>query len=210
MPQGADRLLLELFAIFVWAKIFGEVFERLSLPAVLGEILAGIILGPHLSGLISPSENIYAFAEIGAIFVLFTAGIETRPQDLIQVGRQAMRVALLGVVVPFVLGFAYMQLRGEPTNESAFVAAAMVATSVGITARVLADLHVLNTRVSRIILGAAVFDDILGMILLAVVVGMASATGVRWIHLGIVFLEAMGFALFMIFVAPRIVRRVHR
>ncbi|HEU5335300.1 MAG TPA: cation:proton antiporter, partial [Terriglobales bacterium] len=107
MPSGAETLLLELFAIFVWAKIFGELFERLSLPAVLGEILAGIILGPHAFHLIQPSENVYAFAEIGAIFVLFTAGLETRPQDLLRVGRQSLGVAVAGVVAPFVLGFLY-------------------------------------------------------------------------------------------------------
>ena len=208
MPIGADTLLLELFAIFVWAKIFGELFERLSLPAVLGEILAGIILGPHAARLISPSENVYAFAEIGAIFVLFTAGLETRPQDLLRVGRQSLGVAVGGVVAPFALGFLYMRLRGEASHEAIFVAAAMVATSVAITARVLADLHVLNTRFARIIMGAAVFDDILGMILLAVVSGIASGGGIRWWHLGVTFAEAIGFALFMIFVGPRIVRRV--
>lgn len=208
MPSGADTLLLELFAIFVWAKIFGELFERLSLPAVLGEILAGIILGPHAARLIAPTANVYAFAEIGAIFVLFTAGLETRPQDLLRVGRQSLGVALAGVVFPFVLGFFYMRLRGGATHEAIFVAAAMVATSVAITARVLADLHVLNARFARIIMGAAVFDDILGMILLAVVSGIASGGGIRWLHLGVTFAEAVGFALFMIFIGPRIVRRV--
>ena len=208
MPSGADTLLLELFAIFVWAKIFGELFERLSLPAVLGEILAGVILGPHAARLISPSANVYAFAEIGAIFVLFTAGLETRPQDLLRVGRQSLGVAVAGVVAPFVLGFFYMRLRGEASHEAVFVAAAMVATSVAVTARVLADLHVLNTRFARIIMGAAVFDDILGMILLAVVSGIAGGGGIRWWHLGVTFAEAVGFALFMIFVGPRIVRRV--
>ncbi len=208
MPRGADRLLLELFAIFVWAKIFGELFERLSLPAVLGEILAGIVLGPHAVHLISPSENIDAFAELGAIFVLFTAGLETRPQDLLRVGRQSLGVAVAGVVAPFVLGFFYMRWRGEVTHEAIFVAAAMVATSVAITARVLADLHVLNTRFARIIMGAAVFDDILGMVLLAVVSGIAHGGGIRWWHLVVTFAEAVGFALFMILVGPRIVRRV--
>ena len=208
MPQSADTLLLELFAIFVWAKIFGELFEHISLPAVLGEILAGVILGPYAAGLIKPTENVYAFAEIGAIFVLFTAGLETRPQDLIRVGRESLRVALAGVIVPFVLGFLYMRLRGDPAHEAIFVAAAMVATSVGITARVLGDLRVLSSRFARIILGAAVFDDILGMILLAVVVGLASGAGIRWLHLSIVFSEAVGFAIFMIFVGPRIVHRM--
>jgi Kef-type K+ transport system membrane component KefB len=208
MPTGADRLLLELFAIFVWAKIFGELFEQLSLPAVLGEILAGIILGPYATALITPSENIYAFAEIGAIFVLFTAGLETRPQDLIRVGRESLRVALAGVIVPFALGFLYMRLRGNPSHEAIFVAAAMVATSVGITARVLGDLRVMGARFARIIMGAAVFDDILGMVLLAIVVGMASGTGVRWVHMGIILSEAVGFAVFMIFFGPRIVHRM--
>ncbi len=201
-------MLLELFAIFVWAKIFGELFEQLSLPAVLGEILAGIILGPYATSLITPSENIYAFAEIGAIFVLFTAGLETRPQDLVRVGRESLRVALAGVIVPFALGFVYMRLRGGPSHEAIFVAAAMVATSVGITARVLGDLHVMGARFARIIMGAAVFDDILGMVLLAIVVGMASGTGIRWVHLGIILVEAVGFAVFMIFFGPRIVHRM--
>ena len=201
-------MLLELFAIFVWAKIFGELFEQLSLPAVLGEILAGIILGPYATALITPSENIYAFAEIGAIFVLFTAGLETRPQDLIRVGRESLRVALAGVIVPFALGFLYMRLRGNPSHEAIFVAAAMVATSVGITARVLGDLRVMGARFARIIMGAAVFDDILGMVLLAIVVGMASGTGVRWVHMGIILSEAVGFAVFMIFFGPRIVHRM--
>ncbi len=208
MPQHADTFLLELFAIFVWAKVFGELFEQLSLPAVLGEILAGVILGPYATGLVEPSATVGSIAEVGAIFLLFTVGLETRPQELIRVGRQSLRVAMAGIAVPFILGFAYMHLRGEAAHEATFVAAAMVATSVGITARVLADMGVLNTRVSRIILGAAVFDDILGMILLAVVMGLAIAGTIRWVHLGVLILEAVAFALFMIFLGPKVVRRI--
>src|SRR5512142_1808133 len=152
MPNGSDTLLLELFAIFVWAKVFAEVFEQLSLPAVLGEILAGVVLGPYATGLVAPTETVSSIAEIGAIFLLFTVGLETRPQELIRVGRQSLGVALAGVAAPFVLGFGYMKLRGEVTHEAVFVAAAMVATSVGITARVMNDLHVLGTRVAKIIL----------------------------------------------------------
>jgi Kef-type K+ transport system membrane component KefB len=101
-----------------------------------------------------------------------------------------------------------MKLRGDATNEAVFVGAAMVATSVGITARILADLHVLSTYAARIILGAAVFDDILGMLLLAVVAGLSSGGGLHWLHLGILIGEAAGFALFMMFLAPRIVHRM--
>jgi Kef-type K+ transport system membrane component KefB len=179
MSTGTDTLLLELFAIFVWAKVFAEIFEQLSIPAVLGEIFAGLILGPYATGLVAPSDTVASIAEIGAIFLLFTVGLETRPHELIRVGRKSLGVAVAGVAVPFVLGFIYMKLRGEPSHEATFVAAAMVATSVGITARVLNDLHVLSTRVAKIILGAAVFDDILGMIILAVVAGLATGGGIR-------------------------------
>ncbi|HVO82416.1 MAG TPA: cation:proton antiporter [Terriglobales bacterium] len=208
MPHGPGQLLFELFAIFVAAKVVGEMFEHLSLPAVLGEILAGVAFGPYALGWIHPSDTIGLLAEIGAIFVLFNAGLETSPHDLIRVGRKALLVAVAGIVGPFVLGFAYMKWRGDASTEAIFVGAAMVATSVGITARVLGDLNVLSTRAARIILGAAVFDDILGMLLLAVVAGLASEGRLEWLHLGVISIEATAFALFMIFVAPRIVRRI--
>ena len=207
MPHNPDQLLLQLLAIFVSAKVLGELFETIKLPSVLGEILAGAVLGPYALGWIVPSDTIHSVAEIGAIFVLFSAGLETSPRDLIRVGRKALLVAAAGIIVPFIFGFAYMKWRGDASSEAIFVGAAMVATSVGITARVLGGLHVLATRSARIILGAAVFDDILGMVLLAVVAGLASG-GLEWLHLSVLTGEAAAFALFMIFVAPRIVRRI--
>jgi Kef-type K+ transport system membrane component KefB len=208
MPHGPQQLLLELLVIFAAAKNAGAIFERLKLPAVLGEILAGVALGPYALGWIQPTDTIHSIAEIGAIFVLFYAGLETSPRDLIGVGRQALLVAVAGIVVPFVLGFAYMKWHGDPSTEAVFVGAAMVATSVGITARVLGDLQVLSSRTAKIILGAAVFDDILGMVLLAIVAGLASGGELQWLHLGILTAEAAAFTLFMIFVAPHIVRRI--
>jgi Kef-type K+ transport system membrane component KefB len=207
MPHGTDTLLLQLFTIFVWAKVFGELFERLGLPAVLGEILAGVVLGPYAAGIIVPTDTVFSIAEIGAIFLLFTVGLETSPSDLVRVGRVSLSVAAVGVVLPFVFGFGYLKIAGEPAHEAAFVGAAMVATSVGITARVLRDLHVLKAHASQVILGAAVFDDILGMLLLAVVASMTRGS-IQWSHLAVVTVEAIGFALFMIFVGPRVIRRM--
>jgi Na+:H+ antiporter len=204
----ADPFLFQLFFIFVWAKLFGEVFERLHVPAVLGEILAGVLVGPYGAALVVPSDAIYAVAQIGAIFLLFTVGLETKPKELLQVGRTSLYVALAGIAAPFVLGFGYMMLVRGSAHEATFVAAAMVATSVGITARVLGDMHVLQTLPARIILGAAVFDDILGMILLGVVVGMVSTVGLAWAQLVVTAIEALGFALVMLFYAPRIVKRM--
>ncbi|HUJ95655.1 MAG TPA: cation:proton antiporter [Terriglobales bacterium] len=208
MPHGPDHLLFELFVIFLAAKVIGEIFERVKLPAVLGEILAGVALGPYALGWIHPSDTIHSIAEIGAIFILFHAGLETSPGDLVRVGRKALTVAVTGIVVPFVFGFAYMKWHGEASTEAIFVGAAMVATSVGITARVLGDLGVLASQTAKIIMGAAVFDDILGMLLLAVVAGLAEGGEIEWVHLGVLAAEAVIFALFMIFVAPRIMKRL--
>jgi Kef-type K+ transport system membrane component KefB len=204
----ADPFLFQLFFIFVWAKLFGEVFERLHLPAVLGEILAGVLLGPYGARLVVPTDAIYAIAGIGAIFLLFTVGLETQPKDLISVGRTSLNVALAGIALPLLFGYGYMALRHHPPHEAAFVGAAMMATSVGITARVLGDMNVMQTVAARIVLGAAVFDDVLGMIVLAVVVGTVSATGLEWAQLLITAIEAVGFALLMMFYAPRVVKRM--
>jgi Kef-type K+ transport system membrane component KefB len=204
---GPEQLLLELFAIFVSAKVIGELFERISLPSVLGEILAGAVLGPYALGWIPTTDVIHSVADLGAIFVLFSTGLETSPGELIRIGGKSIRVAAAGVVVPFLCGFAYMKLTGSAGSEAVFVGAAMVATSVGITARVFADLHLLSTDTVKIILGAAVFDDILGMVMLALVGGLASGS-VQWLHMGILIGEAAGFALFMMFIAPHIVRRI--
>jgi Kef-type K+ transport system membrane component KefB len=208
MPHGSDTLLLQLFTIFVWAKVFGELFERLHLPAVLGEILAGVILGPYATRFILPGDTIYSIAEIGAVFLLFTVGLETSPSDLIRVGQLSLQVAVAGVVLPFAIGLLFLRLHNEPTHEAVFVAAAMVATSVGITARVLRDMNVHRSRSAQIILGAAVFDDILGMLLLGVLVSTVGGGGIQWVHLGLVSAEAIGFALFMIFLAPKVVNRL--
>lgn len=207
MEHGAQEVLLELFVIFLAAKVIGELFERFKLPAVLGEILAGALIGPFALGWVHPTSFTQSIAEIGAIFVLFHAGLETSPGDLIRVGPKALLVAIAGIILPFVLGFGYMHLRGDAMTESIFVGAAMVATSVGITARVLGDLGVLSTTTAKIIMGAAVFDDILGMLLLAIVEGLARAGGIQWLKLGILAGEALLFALFMIFVGPRIMRQ---
>src|SRR5215470_17732151 len=160
IPNPAGQLLLYLLVIFVAAKAIGWLFERLSLPSVPGEILAGVALGPYAIATIPSNDTLHSIAEMGAIFVLFSAGLETSPHELIQVSRKALVVSIAGVVAPFVLGFTYLKLRGDSTVEATFVAAAMMATSVGITAQVLADMHVLASRTAKIILAAAVFDDI--------------------------------------------------
>ena len=204
--EHSGKVLLELFLMFGAGKLLAEIFERLRQPGVLGELLAGVLLGPSLLNLVHTNELTLGVAEIGAVFLLFTVGLETKPRDLLEVGWTATAVAVSGVILPFALGLWYMSAEGHTTVESIFVGAAMVATSVGITARVLADLGALATRAARVILAAAVLDDILGLLVLAVVSSLSTGQ-VHYAQLLIVAAEAAAFALLMIFFASRVIGR---
>ena len=151
------------------AKVFGELSERAGQPAVLGELLAGVLLGPSVFGLVPLSVGIQLVAEIGVILLLFEVGLDTDLAKLLSVGGPALAVALAGMALPFGGGYCLTRLLGYGTLTAVFVGAALTATSIGITARVLSELSALDTREGRIIIGAAVVDDVLGLVILAVV-----------------------------------------
>lgn len=204
---GAEDLLVTLFVMFVAAKVAAEIFERLKQPAVAGEILAGVIIGPSVLQWVQPGELTNALAEIGVIFLLFLVGLETKPGDIFRVGGRAAVVAILGVIVPFLLGYWMADLWGQPRIESIFIGAAMVATSVGITARVLGQMGLLHLDVSRIILGAAVIDDILGLLILAVVSSFAKGN-VDYTQIAATAGLAIGFTIVIILLGARAVNRI--
>ena len=201
------KVLLTLFIMLAAAKFMAELFERLRQPAVAGEIMAGILIGPSLLNLAAPSEITSILAEIGVIFLLFNVGLETKPAAIFKVGKSAAMVAVLGVVLPFVAGWLLMLAWGSTSVESLFVGTALVATSVGITARVLSAMGLLDAPTARIILGAAVIDDILGLLVLAVVSSMA-AGAVNYVEILTTAALAIGFTVFMAFVAAPVVTRV--
>ncbi|MGA1368685.1 MAG: cation:proton antiporter [Blastocatellia bacterium] len=204
---GAEDLLVTLFVMFVAAKVAAEIFERLKQPAVAGEILAGVIIGPSVLQWVQPGELTNALAEIGVIFLLFLVGLETKPGDIFRVGGRAAIVAILGVIVPFFVGYWMADLWGQPRIESIFIGAAMVATSVGITARVLGQMGLLHLDVSRIILGAAVIDDILGLLILAVVSSFAKGN-VDYTQIAATAGLAIGFTVVIILLGARAVNRI--
>ncbi len=201
------RVLLTFFIMLAAAKVMAELFERLRQPAVAGEIVAGILIGPSLLNLAAPTEITSILAEIGVIFLLFNVGLETKPAAIFKVGKSAATVAVLGVVLPFVAGWLLMRAWGSTTVESLFVGTALVATSVGITARVLSAMGLLDAPTARIILGAAVIDDILGLLVLAVVSSMA-AGAVNYVEILTTAVLAVGFTVFMAVVAAPVVTRV--
>jgi Kef-type K+ transport system membrane component KefB len=162
-----------LLAVFAAAKLFSEAFERAGMPGLVGEILAGVLIGPSVLGWVHPSAILKDLAELGVVFLLFRVGLEVKSSELLKVGGTAVLVATIGVLVPLGMGWAILRSWGYPQIESIFVGAALVATSVGITAQVLSAKGKLHERSSQIILAAAVIDDVLGLIVLAVVSNMA-------------------------------------
>lgn len=172
------RLLLAFGAALVGAKVLGELARRLRQPPVLGELLAGVVLGPSVVGLVPLSEGMFLLAEVGVLLLLFEVGLETDLEEIIRVGGRALAVALIGMVLPFLGGFLVTKFLGYPSLAAVFVGAALTATSIGITARVLGELKALATPEGRIILGAAVADDVLGLVILAVVSKVAGGAQV--------------------------------
>ena len=187
----AARLPLSMLVVFGSAKLLDELFERLGQPGIVGQILAGVLIGPSVLGWIEPNEFLSALAELGVMFLLFRVGLEVKASELMKVGVTASLVAVIGVAVPLGLGWGLLLWWGHTQIESAFTGAAMVATGVGITAQVLAAKGLLQHRASKIILGAAIIDDILGLVILAVVSSLAKGQ-VRLLDLTITALLASG------------------
>jgi Kef-type K+ transport system membrane component KefB len=170
---GGLKLPLVMLLVFGSAKLLAEFFETLGQPGIVGEIVAGVVLGPSVLGWLTPDVFLTSLADLGVMFLLFRVGLEVKSSELIRVGGAALLVAVCGVIVPFVLGWAILRAWGAPWLECTFLGASMTATSVGITAQVLSSNGFLRQKASRIILAAAVIDDVLGLLVLAVVSSLA-------------------------------------
>jgi Kef-type K+ transport system membrane component KefB len=213
-------LLIALIALLVAAKLGGALAEWLGQPAVLGELLAGIgiaalpLAGVHELGYIARDHTVEALAELGVILLLFEVGLSTRLADLVKVGLSAFLVASVGVIAPMILGWAVGKwlLPGSHPYVPLFLGATLCATSVGITARVLKDLGRLTTPEGQIILGAAVIDDVMGLLVLAVIAGLieGGGQGSTGLQIGLVTAKAVGFLVGALFsgrwLAPKLFR----
>lgn len=205
--SDVSDILLSLFFVLLAAKLGDELFKRLKQPTLIGEILAGVIIGPAALGMVEPNQTLEVFAELGVVILLFWVGLETKLSDLAKVGGSATRVGVFGAVLPLIAGFAGAKLVGESTETSLFVGAALVATSVGITSAVLLDLKVLKSKAARTILGAAVIDDVLALVLLSIVVGIADTGGVDLVSILIVVGVSLAFLVFVGLGGTQLVRR---
>jgi Kef-type K+ transport system membrane component KefB len=200
------NILFDLLIVFAVAKVFGEVFERLRLPAVVGEILAGMLVGPSGLRLVALSPSLTTVAVLGVVVLRFAVGLETKPSQFFRVGPRAFLVAAGGVVLSLAGGVAFGMAFGFGWVAALFVGTAIVSTSVGVTARVLKDRGLLRRSASRLVLAAAVIDDVIGLLVLAIVVGSVGG------HLDlprilVVFGEIALFLVFELWIAPRLVKR---
>ncbi|MGN6185658.1 MAG: cation:proton antiporter [Thermoanaerobaculia bacterium] len=213
--MSVAEFLLALIAIFVAAKAFGEIAERLGQPAVLGELVGGVVIGVSGFHLVDPHDvTIHLLSELGVILLLFLIGLDTDLRKLMQVGGSASAVAVVGVALPLIGGFAFGQLLGFRVMVSVFLGASLTATSVGITARVLSDLGHLKDDESQVILGAAVVDDIIGLVLLTLVGTLAQGGELTFLGVGRIILTAFGFVILAIVIgsqlAPRLIKAIDR
>lgn len=228
--HGADpaTFFLVIIGILVFAKVFGELAERVGQPAVLGELVAGLVLGASVLGVVPAAgpiaEVIHLLAEVGVAILLFEIGLETDLKEMFQVGTSSALVAIVGVALPFALGFAYWlwadpSIGAHPAGVthgmvSVFVGATLTATSVGITARVLTDLKLMHRAESKIIIGAAVIDDVLGLVILAVVSGLAGGAALSVLGIARTFIIAVGFLVVAVILgnllAPRLFGLIDR
>ena len=224
-PGIADWFLV-LVSILVFAKVFGEGAERIGQPAVLGELIAGVVLGGSVLGIV-PSvgvihEIIHYTAEVGVAILLFEIGLETDLKEMFRVGASSMLVAIVGVTLPFLFGYLYWfyadpSIGAHPEGitlsmVAIFVGATLTATSVGITARVLGDIKMMHRPESKIIIGAAVIDDVMGLVILGVVSGLAAGGTLSAAGIALDTFKAVGFLVAAVvagnFLAPPLFRLV--
>ncbi len=205
-------LLLELGLALLLAKLFGELLERLGQPAVIGEIIVGVIighelLGPYL-GIDVSGEIFHAFATVGIMILLFLSGLEVELSKLKETGKLAAFVALGGVLLPFSGGYAIGMWQFNDFNIAMLLGAVLTATSVGVTARILMEAKVLDTKAGSTIVGAAVIDDVLGILVIVVVSSIAVTGTISFENLGVLSLKMLAFFFLTVIVGLKIIGRL--
>ncbi len=206
LPADA-QIPFAMLVVFGSAKLMAEVFERLGQPGIVGEIVAGVLIGPSVLGWIAPTPFLMSLAQLGVMFLLFQVGLEVKSSDLLKVGSTAAMAAATGIALSFALGWGILRLWGSPQMEAIFLGAAIAATSVAVTAQVLSAKGLLSAQASKIILAAAVIDDVLGLLVLGLVSSLARG---RVNVAGLAFTGAMalGFTLIVAKWGTRAARRM--
>ncbi len=206
------ELIINLLLILAGAWVCGSIAQRLGFPVMLGELIAGLLLGPPLLGLVAPSPGIELLAELGIFFAMFYAGMEMDPKELLEHFWPSLGVALGGFVVPFVLGYGVTRIFGGTIYQSLFVGMGISITAIAVQAVILQNMRINRTELGHIIIGAAILDDILSLISLSVLVGLAKSGKIDFLNLMFIVLKVLLFFGFTFlaghYVFPRFTRRL--
>lgn len=206
MVSDISHLASVLFALLIATKVLGLIAQRLGQPSVVGELLAGILLGSSVLGILNPTDPvIHSLAQLGVIILLFEIGLHTDLRALLDVGGAAMTVAIVGVALPFGFGFAVSASLGLATVPSIVAGAALTATSIGISARTLSDLGQLHTSEGQIVLGAAVIDDVIGLVILSVVAGIVGGVSIGFGTIAFTTFVAVGFIAAALIIGSKVI-----
>lgn len=206
--MNVTGIFLDIVIVLLAAKVAAEIAERLGVPAIVGEIVAGISVGPSVLGILEPNKVLEVLGELGVVLLLLEVGLELSIGDLRAVGRSSLTIAVIGVVVPVSLGIATGLTFGESRSTALFLGTALAATSVGITARVLSDLGALARVEGRSVLGAAVADDVLGLVLLTIVTRLVTAGTLDVLDVLEIVAVALAFLVLSLGVGTRVGPRV--
>ncbi len=208
----SEALIVNLLLILCAAWFLGFIFTRLGLPVMLGELMAGLILGPALLDVVHMTAQLELLAELGIFFVMFYAGMEMDPKELLEHAKPAMAAALGGFVLPFLLGFFCTRVFGGTLYQSLFVGMGLSVTAIAVQAVILQNLHIHRTEVGHVIMGAAIADDIFSLVTLSVLLGMAKSGSVSMVAVGILLGKVIFFFGFPIlageFLVPAITKRL--
>jgi Kef-type K+ transport system membrane component KefB len=208
-----SKLMISLFMILVAAWAMGSLFARYGLPFVLGELLAGVILGPPVLGLIESSSAIELLAELGIFFVMFHTGMELNPKELIEHIWPSMAVALGGFVLPFIFGYFTTRFFGGTVFQSLFVGMSISITAIAVQSVILHSMRISTTHLGHIIIGAAIADDIFSLVALSILLGIVKSGSFQIMEVSMVVIKVIGFFGLTIilghFVIPKITRRLH-
>ncbi|MCP4411259.1 MAG: cation:proton antiporter [Gammaproteobacteria bacterium] len=207
-----EHLIVNLILILAVAWFMGRVFARFGLPVVLGELLAGLILGPPLLGIVNTSEPIELLAEFGIFFLMFHAGLEMDPKEAVEHIWPSIAVAIGGFILPFILGFLTCRMFGGSVYQSLFVGMGLSITAIAVQARILHDMQIQNTTIGHIIIGAAIIDDILALVTLSILLGLAESGEIQVMQVSFVVLKVVAFFAITIFIGhfilPSFIRKL--
>jgi Kef-type K+ transport system membrane component KefB len=204
---GSGHLSPTINLLMVMALVWtaGVVFRKIKQPPVLGELLAGIIFGPTVLGVIHPDATIKVLSDLGVFFLMFYTGLETNPFDLKRTGKQSFMVGFGGFCLPFVLGFGACALMGIDTVSGLFVGLGLSITAIAVNARVLTDMKLQKYRITPVIIGASIVDDVLSLAIMTSIISLAAGSGrMGWGALGVTLLKVSAFFAITVFIGMRI------